>query len=81
MASHKLKNRLLFSESSVSVKLVKKEGKVSAHFRPLEKEQWQEVITFDSLVGSEQGVMLYTFSGSKATPNFAKFSDFSLSDT
>ncbi|MCK8077279.1 DUF1349 domain-containing protein [Vibrio sp. 1CM2L] len=75
-----IKERLLFSESSVSVKLVKQGGKVSAHFRPLEKQQWQEVITFDSLVGSDQGVMLYTFSGSKATPNFAKFSGFSLSD-
>ncbi|MDR9829171.1 hypothetical protein RCJ22_26635 [Vibrio sp. FNV 38] len=72
-----IKERLLFSESTTSLKLEKANGMISAYFRP-EAKAWATIMRLDSLTGIEQGIMLYTFSGNAATPRMAKFSDFQL---
>ena len=75
-----IKERLLFDQESVLIKLEKSINKVSAYFRLEGKDEWQPILSTDTLVGDEQGVMLYTFSGSSITPNMAQFSDFQLTD-
>lgn len=74
-----IKEKLLFADSTVSLKLQKESGVVSAYFKPESKLDWQKISSVPSLEGKEQGVMLYTFSGSEQTPNFANFQGFKLS--
>ncbi|WP_299686297.1 DUF1349 domain-containing protein [uncultured Vibrio sp.] len=75
-----IKHRLIFDESSVSVKLEKSDTNVSAFYRTQDNDTWQPIISTAVLSGREQGVMLYTFSGRVIAPNFAKFSEFELTD-
>ncbi|MDB1125056.1 DUF1349 domain-containing protein [Vibrio algarum] len=75
-----IKHRLRFDESTVSVKLERSDTKVRAYYRTQDNDTWQPIISTAVLSGHEQGVMLYTFSGRITMPNFAKFSEFELTD-
>ncbi|MDO6641577.1 MULTISPECIES: DUF1349 domain-containing protein [Gammaproteobacteria] len=75
-----IKHRLLFGESTVSVKLERSDTKVRAYYRTQDNDTWQSIISTAALSGHEQGVMLYTFSGRITVPNFAEFSEFELTD-
>ncbi|MDK9736037.1 DUF1349 domain-containing protein [Vibrio sp. D404a] len=75
-----IKERLSFAGQTVSVKVEKSGGTISTYFRESSEALWQKIGTVDAFLNDEKGVMLYTFSGRKNSPNFAKFSEFKLVD-
>lgn len=76
----KIKEFLLFDKETVYVMLEKYESLISAYFRSDANAKWQLIGSTEvpAASESEQGLMLYTFSGSKYNPKFAKFGEFQL---
>ncbi|WED23743.1 DUF1349 domain-containing protein [Vibrio sp. JC009] len=67
-----------YPESDVTLKLEKQDDQVTALYQIPSEDSWHSMGTVQALPGSEQGVMLYTFSGSVQQPTIATFSGFSL---
>ncbi|WP_375748280.1 DUF1349 domain-containing protein [Vibrio sp. HN007] len=67
-----------YSERDVIVKLEKSDGLITAFYRKSDEDAWLKMGEAEALPGSEQGVMLYTFSGSQLDPTIATFENFTL---
>ncbi|MEZ9188082.1 DUF1349 domain-containing protein [Vibrio sp. 10N.286.52.F8] len=73
-----IKQRCSFEGATASVRLENNEGTITAYLGGNQKQSWHVIGSAKTLNGLAKGVMLYTFSGSSNTPNFAKFSEFQL---
>ncbi|MFS1480944.1 DUF1349 domain-containing protein [Vibrio lentus] len=73
-----IKQLSTFEGTTASVKIEKNDGTITAFLECNQKRSWQVIGSAKTLNGQAKGLMLYTFSGSSNTPNFAKFSEFQL---
>ncbi|MBY5946869.1 DUF1349 domain-containing protein [Photobacterium rosenbergii] len=67
-----------YSKDDVVVKIEKRDNLVTASYAEFVGDKWTVVGTADTLDGEEEGLMLYTFGGSKTAPSTARFSNFVL---
>lgn len=67
-----------YPDAHVRFKLEKSEGVVNASFQSGAESDWQALGSTSLLPGTEQGVMLYTFSGSALDPSYVTFANFML---
>ncbi|GEM79789.1 DUF1349 domain-containing protein [Vibrio superstes] len=67
-----------YPDSDVMLRLEKKQGRVIAMLSADNGIEWQNIGSTELLEGKESALMLYTFSGSKITPNMAQFTDLQI---